>query len=60
LGHYLTARHYNLNVSPPFFLPGLPTPIGIGTFGAFIRLRTILTDRRQLLDVARWDRSPAS
>ena len=51
LGHYLTARHYNLNVSPPFFLPGLPTPIGIGTFGAFIRLRTILTDRRQLLDV---------
>lgn len=51
LGHYLTARHYNLSVSPPFFLPGLPTPIGIGTFGAFIRLRTILTDRRQLLDV---------
>jgi membrane-associated protease RseP (regulator of RpoE activity) len=51
LGHYLTARYYNLNVSPPFFLPGLPTPIGIGTFGAFIRLRTILTDRRQLLDV---------
>jgi membrane-associated protease RseP (regulator of RpoE activity) len=51
LGHYLRARHYNLSVSPPFFLPGLPTPIGIGTFGAFIRLRTILTDRRQLLDV---------
>ena len=52
LGHYLTARHYNLNVSPPFFLPGPPMPfLGIGTFGAFIRLRTILTDRRQLLDV---------
>jgi membrane-associated protease RseP (regulator of RpoE activity) len=51
LGHYLTARHYQLNVSPPYFLPGLPTPVGIGTFGAFIRLRTILTDRRQLLDV---------
>jgi membrane-associated protease RseP (regulator of RpoE activity) len=51
LGHYVTARRYNLSVSPPFFLPGLPTPAGIGTFGAFIRLRTILTDRRQLLDV---------
>ncbi|MFN2570701.1 MAG: site-2 protease family protein [Gemmatimonadales bacterium] len=51
LGHYLTARRYQLNVSPPFFLPGPPTPIGIGTFGAFIRLRTVLTDRRQLLDV---------
>ncbi len=51
MGHYLTARRYQLNVSPPYFLPGFPAPLGIGTFGAFIRLRTILTDRRQLLDV---------
>lgn len=51
LGHYLTARYYQLNVSPPFFIPGLPAPLGIGTFGAFIRLRTIVSDRRQLLDV---------
>lgn len=51
LGHYLTARSYQLNVSPPFFIPGFPTPYGIGTFGAFIRLRTILNDRRQLIDV---------
>lgn len=51
LGHYLTARSYQLNVSPPFFIPGLPAPFGIGTFGAFIRLRTIVNDRRQLLDV---------
>jgi membrane-associated protease RseP (regulator of RpoE activity) len=51
LGHYLTARRYQVNVSPPYFLPGPPAPVGIGTFGAFIRLRTILTDRRQLLDV---------
>ena len=50
LGHYLTARHYQLNVSPPFFLPGPPI-FFIGTFGAFIRLRTVLTDRRQLIDV---------
>ncbi|HEY6090795.1 MAG TPA: site-2 protease family protein [Gemmatimonadales bacterium] len=51
LGHYLTARRYQVNVSPPHFLPGPPMPIGIGTFGAFIRLRTILNDRRQLLDI---------
>jgi membrane-associated protease RseP (regulator of RpoE activity) len=54
LGHYLTARRYQLDVSPPYFLPG-PPPVpplpGIGTLGAFIRLRTLLTDRRQLLDV---------
>jgi membrane-associated protease RseP (regulator of RpoE activity) len=51
LGHYLTARHYQVNVSPPHFLPGPPPPIGVGTLGAFIRLRTILNDRRQLLDI---------
>ena len=51
LGHYITARSYLLNVSPPYFIPGPPAPIGIGTFGAFIRLRTIVNDRRQLLDV---------
>lgn len=49
MGHYVTARRYLLDVSPPYFLPGPPLPIG--TFGAFIRLRTILTDRRQLIDV---------
>lgn len=51
LGHYVAARRYQLSVSPPFFIPGLPAPLGIGTFGAFIRLRTIVNDRRQLLDV---------
>lgn len=51
LGHYLTARCYQLDVSPPYFIPAPPIPLTIGTLGAFIRLRTILTDRRQLIDV---------
>lgn len=51
LGHYVIARRYQLSVSPPFFIPGPPAPIGIGTLGAFIRLRTIVNDRRQLLDI---------
>lgn len=51
LGHYLTARHYQLDVSPPYFIPAPPVIAWIGTLGAFIRLRTILTDRRQLIDV---------
>lgn len=52
LGHYFAARHYLLDASPPFFIP-VPVFPGwfIGTLGAFIRLRTILSDRRQLLDV---------
>jgi membrane-associated protease RseP (regulator of RpoE activity) len=49
LGHYLTARRYDLDASPPYFLP-FPGAI-VGTVGAFIRLRTLLSDRRQLLDV---------
>lgn len=51
MGHYLTARRYHVNVSPPHFIPGPIPPIGIGTLGAFIRLRSILNDRRQLIDI---------
>ena len=51
LGHYLTARWYLLDVSPPYFIPVPLVPSFIGTMGAFIRLRTVLADRRQLFDV---------
>jgi len=51
LGHYVTARRYNLDVSPPYFIPVPLVPTFIGTMGAFIRLRTVLSDRRQLFDV---------
>jgi len=51
LGHYVTARHYQLDVSPPYFIPVPLFPSFIGTMGAFIRLRTVLSDRRQLFDV---------
>ena len=51
LGHYVTARRYGLDVSPPYFIPAPPVFVWIGTLGAFIRLRTVLTDRRQLIDV---------
>jgi len=53
-GHYLRARHYGINASPPFFLPAPPPLLPvffIGTFGAFIRLRHPVVDRRQLLDI---------
>lgn len=51
-GHYFAARRYAIDTTPPFFLPIPPTlPTPIGTLGAFIRLRSPLLDRRQLLDV---------
>jgi len=51
LGHFLTARWYLLDVSPPYFIPVPLVPSFIGTMGAFIRLRTVVADRRQLFDV---------
>jgi membrane-associated protease RseP (regulator of RpoE activity) len=51
LGHYFAARRYAIDASPPFFLPVPPSLSPIGSLGAFIRLRSPVLDRRQLLDV---------
>ncbi|HEX9895685.1 MAG TPA: site-2 protease family protein [Gemmatimonadales bacterium] len=51
LGHYVTARRYAIDTSPPYFVPVPPTLSPIGSLGAFIRLRSPVVDRRQLLDV---------
>jgi len=48
LGHYLISRKHGLNVTLPFFLPAPPI---IGTFGAFIKMRSPIRDRRILMDV---------
>jgi len=48
LGHYLTCRHYRLPATLPRFLP---VPLGIGTLGAYIRIRSPIHSRRQLFDV---------
>jgi membrane-associated protease RseP (regulator of RpoE activity) len=51
LGHYLTARKHGLNVTLPYFIPAPPFPFIIGTFGAFIKMRSPVSDRKMLLDV---------
>ena len=48
LGHYLACRHYKLSSTLPYFLPA---PLGIGTFGAFIRIRTPIRSKKELFDV---------
>jgi len=48
LGHYLAAKKHGLNVTLPYFIPA---PSFIGTFGAFIKMRSPVRDRRMLLDV---------
>ncbi|MBK9032549.1 MAG: site-2 protease family protein [Myxococcales bacterium] len=50
MGHYVAARRYHLDVSPPYFIP-LPPQISLGTLGAIIRMRQPIRDRDQLLVV---------
>lgn len=48
MGHYLTCRYYGIDASLPYFLPA---PTLIGTFGAFIRIRSAIPTKKQLFDV---------
>ncbi len=48
LGHYFACRYYGIDASLPYFLPA---PTQIGTFGAFIRIRSPIYTRRALFDV---------
>lgn len=49
MGHYFAARHHNVPVTLPYFIP---MPISLfGTLGAFIRLQGPVTNRRALFDV---------
>jgi len=49
LGHYFAALKHRIEVTPPYFIPA---PFALGTFGAFITMRGLVRDRRELFDVA--------
>jgi membrane-associated protease RseP (regulator of RpoE activity) len=49
MGHYLACRRYGVDASLPFFIP-FPFHF-VGTFGAFIRIRSAFPNRRVLFDV---------
>ncbi len=49
LGHYFAARRYGIKVTLPYFIPA---PTLIGTFGAFIKMKSPVATRRQLAVVA--------
>jgi Zn-dependent protease len=48
LGHYFACRHHHIHSSYPFFIPA---PTLIGTFGAFILIRSPIRSSKALFDV---------
>lgn len=48
LGHYLMARAWRVDTTLPYFIP---VPFGVGTFGAVIRIRSLMPSRRAVLDI---------
>jgi membrane-associated protease RseP (regulator of RpoE activity) len=50
LGHYFMCRRYGLAATLPYFIPS-PLINLVGTFGALIRIKEPIRDKRQLLDV---------
>ena len=47
-GHYFMSKRHNIDATLPYFIPA---PSFIGTFGAFIKMKSPIMDRRTLLDV---------
>jgi membrane-associated protease RseP (regulator of RpoE activity) len=48
LGHFFACRYYGISASYPYFIPA---PTLIGTLGAFIRIRSPISNRKALFDV---------
>jgi len=48
LGHYIAARFYKVRATLPYFIP---VPFFLGTFGAFIQMRSPVPNRKALFDI---------
>ncbi|WP_245964635.1 site-2 protease family protein [Rufibacter immobilis] len=51
-GHYLTARFYKVRVTLPYYIPvWLGVTFGIGTMGAFIKIKDRIFSRKEFFDI---------
>jgi membrane-associated protease RseP (regulator of RpoE activity) len=48
LAHYFMSRKHHVSATPPYFIPA---PTFIGTFGAVIKMKPPIYDRRSLIDI---------
>ncbi len=49
-GHYVACRRYGVRATLPFFIP-VPPPFLLGTFGAFIKIKSPIPSKRALFDI---------
>lgn len=49
MGHYIACRWYGVSATLPYFIP-VPIP-PVGTFGAFIKIKSPIPSRRALFDI---------
>ncbi len=49
MGHYIACRWYGVRATLPYFIP-MPFP-PVGTFGAFIKIKSPIPSRRALFDI---------
>ncbi|NBO64688.1 MAG: site-2 protease family protein [Acidobacteria bacterium] len=49
MGHYIACRWYGVAATPPYFIP-MPLP-PVGSFGAFIRIKSPIPHRKALFDI---------
>jgi membrane-associated protease RseP (regulator of RpoE activity) len=49
MGHYLMSKRYSIPATLPYFLPFPLSPFG--TFGAIIKMKGIIMDKRALFDI---------
>ena len=48
MGHYISSRVHRVSASLPYFIPA---PTFIGTFGAFIKMKSPIFTKRALIDI---------
>jgi membrane-associated protease RseP (regulator of RpoE activity) len=51
MGHFLYGKKYGVNITPPYFIPAPPFISPIGTFGAFIKIKSPISTKRALFDI---------
>lgn len=51
MAHKFAARKHGIEASYPYFIPGPPAPLGIGTFGAVIQQKSLAPNKDALFDL---------